>query len=65
MVRVTTKIGDYVAKDTDWEPIVALKNAVEKIEERILRKLRKIEESNKKELRQKRLENWSNTTLRS
>ncbi|ADB87997.1 CBS domain-containing protein [Saccharolobus islandicus] len=48
MVRVTTKIGDYVAKDTDWEPIVALKNAVEKIEERILRKLRKIEESNKK-----------------
>ncbi|QGA55133.1 CBS domain-containing protein [Sulfolobus sp. E5-1-F] len=48
MVRVTTKIGDYVAKDTDWEPIVALKNAVEKIEERILRKLRKIEESSKK-----------------
>ncbi|AAK40395.1 CBS domain-containing protein [Saccharolobus solfataricus] len=48
MVRVTTKIGDYVARDTDWEPVVALKNAVEKIEERILRKLRKIEESNKK-----------------
>ncbi|WP_338599452.1 CBS domain-containing protein [Sulfolobus tengchongensis] len=47
-VRVTTKIGDYVAKDTDWEPVVALKNAVEKIEERILRKIRKIEESNKK-----------------
>lgn len=48
IVRVTTKIGDYVAKDTDWEPIVAVKNAVDKIEERILRKLRKIEESNKK-----------------
>ena len=48
VVRVTTKIGDYIAKDTDWEPVVALKNAVNKIEERILRKLRKIEESNKK-----------------
>ncbi|MEM3971316.1 MAG: CBS domain-containing protein [Saccharolobus sp.] len=48
VVRVTTKIGDYIAKDTDWEPVVALKNAVNKIEERILRRLRKIEESNKK-----------------
>ncbi|TRM85767.1 histidine kinase, partial [Sulfolobus sp. C3] len=41
-VKVTTKIGDYIAKDTDWEPTVAIKNAVEKIEKRILRKLRKI-----------------------
>ncbi len=46
-VKVTTKIGDYIAKDTDWEPTVAIKNAVEKIEKRILRKLRKIEESKK------------------
>lgn len=43
-VNATTKIGNFVANETDWDPVVAVKKAVEKVEERLIRKLKRIEE---------------------
>ncbi len=42
-VNATTKIGNFIANETDWDPIVAVKKAVEKVEERLIRKLKRIE----------------------
>ncbi|MCI2415221.1 MAG: CBS domain-containing protein [Candidatus Aramenus sp.] len=43
-VNAVTKIGNFVANETDWDPVVAVKKAVEKVEERLIRKLKRIEE---------------------
>jgi len=42
-VNASTKIGNFIANETDWDPIVAVKKAVEKVEERLIRKLKRIE----------------------
>ncbi|WP_256202575.1 CBS domain-containing protein [Sulfuracidifex tepidarius] len=47
-VRAVTKEGEFVAKDSDRDPVVAVKRAVEKIESRIIRNLKKIEDKNNK-----------------
>jgi len=46
--RVVTKIGDFVSKDTDWDPVTAVRKAVEKLEERIIKELKKIETKGRK-----------------
>ncbi len=47
-VRAVTKEGEFIAKDSDRDPVVAVKRAVEKIESRIVRNLKKIEDRNNK-----------------
>jgi len=46
--RVVTKLGDFVSKDTDWDPVTAVRKTVEKLEERIIRELKKIETKGRK-----------------
>lgn len=46
--RVVTKIGDFVSKDSDWDPITAVRKAVEKLEERLVKELKKIETKGRK-----------------
>ncbi|MCY0850312.1 CBS domain-containing protein [Sulfuracidifex metallicus] len=47
-VRAVTKEGEFIAKDSDRDPVVAAKRAVEKIESRIIRNLKKLEDKNNK-----------------
>ncbi len=47
-VRAVTKEGEFIAKDSDRDPVVAAKRAVEKIESRIIKNLKKIEDRNNK-----------------
>ncbi|QIW25089.1 CBS domain-containing protein [Sulfolobus sp. S-194] len=46
--RAVTKIGDFISKDSDWDPVTAVRKAVEKLEERVTRELKKIEEKGRK-----------------
>ena len=46
--RVVTKVGEFVTKDSDWDPVTAVRKAVEKLEERVLKELRKMESSRRK-----------------
>jgi len=46
--RVVTKLGDFVSKDTDWDPVTAVRKTVEKLEERIIKELKKIETKGRK-----------------
>jgi len=46
--KAVTKIGSFVAKESDWDPVVAVKKAVDILEERILKALKKIQEAKKK-----------------
>jgi len=46
--RAVTKIGDFVSKDSDWDPVTAVRKTVEKLEERIIKELRKIETKERK-----------------
>ena len=41
--RVVTKLGDFVSKDIDWDPVTAIRKTVEKLEERIIKELKKSE----------------------
>ncbi len=43
-VNAVTKIGNFIANETDFDPVVAVKRAVEKVEARLIRKLKRIEE---------------------
>ncbi|ARM74931.1 CBS domain-containing protein [Acidianus manzaensis] len=42
-ITASTKQGNFVASETDWDPIVAVKKAVEKIENNIIKKVKKLE----------------------
>ncbi|MUM65243.1 CBS domain-containing protein [Acidianus infernus] len=46
-VTVSTKEGNFIASETDWDPIVAVKKAVEKVENNLIKKLKKIDKSKK------------------
>ncbi|BCU69432.1 histidine kinase [Stygiolobus caldivivus] len=46
--RAVTKMGDFVTKDSDWDPVTAVRKAVEKLEERVQKELRKMETSRRK-----------------
>ncbi|MEM0374576.1 MAG: CBS domain-containing protein, partial [Sulfolobales archaeon] len=46
--RAITKIGSFIAKESDRDPIFAVRKAVDILEERILKALKKIQESKKK-----------------
>ncbi|BFH72704.1 CBS domain-containing protein [Sulfurisphaera javensis] len=46
--RAVTKIGDFISKESDWDPVTAVRKAVEKLEERVNRELRKIETKGRK-----------------
>jgi len=46
--RAVTKIGDFISKDSDWDPVTAVRKAVEKLEERVTRELKKIEAKGRK-----------------
>ena len=46
--RVVTKLGDFVSKDADWDPVTAVRKTVEKLEERIIKELKKIETKGRK-----------------
>ena len=48
-LRLVTKIGDFVATESDYDPVAAIRKASEDIEERLLRKLKKVEELKKSE----------------
>lgn len=61
-VRAVTKEGEFIAKDSDRDPVVAAKRAVEKIESRIIRNLKKLEDKIIRKTRQKRLEGWNSST---
>lgn len=43
-ITATTKHGKFIASETDWDPIVAIKNAVEKLEKNIMKKIKKLEQ---------------------
>lgn len=42
-ITASTKQGNFIASETDWDPVVAAKKAVEKIENNILKKIKKLE----------------------
>ncbi|AWR96451.1 CBS domain-containing protein [Acidianus sulfidivorans JP7] len=42
-ITASTNQGNFVASETDWDPIVAVKKAVEKIENNIIKKIKKLE----------------------
>jgi CBS-domain-containing membrane protein len=46
-LRLVTKIGDFAATESDYDPVTATRKAAEDLEERLLRKLKKIEEMKK------------------
>lgn len=46
--RAVTKIGDFISKDTDWDPVTAVRKTVEKLEERVTRELKRIETKGRK-----------------
>ncbi len=48
-IRLVTKIGDFVATESDYDPVAAIRKAAEDVEERLLRKLKKVEELKKVE----------------
>ncbi|AHC50720.1 histidine kinase [Sulfolobus acidocaldarius SUSAZ] len=46
--RVSTKMGEFIAKERDWDPITALRKAVEKLEDRVIKTSRKMESKRRK-----------------
>lgn len=42
-VRASTKLGDFVASDSDWDAATALRKAVERLEKRIVDKLKTVQ----------------------
>jgi CBS domain-containing protein/ribosome-associated translation inhibitor RaiA len=46
--RAITKLGNFIARESDWDPVVAVRKAVDILEERILKSLKKIQESKKR-----------------
>ncbi|MFP3197909.1 MAG: CBS domain-containing protein [Sulfolobaceae archaeon] len=46
--RAVTKVGDFVTKDSDWDPVTAVRKAVERLEERVQKELRKMETTRRK-----------------
>ena len=46
--RVVSKLGDFVSKDSDWDPVTAIRKAIEKLEERIIKELKKSETKGRK-----------------
>ncbi|NON63198.1 CBS domain-containing protein [Acidianus sp. RZ1] len=42
-VTVSTKQGNFIASETDWDPIVAVKKAVEKVENNIVKKIKRLQ----------------------
>lgn len=47
-IKVSTKLGNFVTRDSDWDPAVAVKRAIEALENRLKRYIRKVEESQKR-----------------
>lgn len=43
-ITAATKHGNFIASETDWDPIVAARKAVEKIEQNIIKKIKKLEQ---------------------
>jgi len=43
-VNLSTKIGNFVANDSDWDPVAAVKRAVDTLEQRLVKKLKRIQE---------------------
>jgi len=46
--KVVTKVGEFVTKESDWDPVTAVRKAVEKLEERVEKELKKIEQVRRK-----------------
>ncbi|MFP3064424.1 MAG: CBS domain-containing protein [Sulfolobus sp.] len=46
--KVVTKVGEFVTKESDLDPVTAVRKAVEKLEERVEKELKKIEQVRRK-----------------